>query len=333
MGGTGLQEAFELVYAENAVVHILNGKAHSRAVRAHLLMDAALSAILTPGAFDLPWILIHHQADDALLGDESDDLPTLMDTSVAEEVFDMEEIGLLNTDAMANPSTSLDTFMPQTGCASSEEIDTSNMEALPQVGHEDLDAAVCLLERLATGGISAEEAANNDVVSKFNKRLENHKESVSRSRTNSLWFQYLDMVGILKKSIKAGRTGRFDLHLQSVAEMLPFFAAAGLHIYAKSARLYLQQMMALKDTHPKVYQDYQEGHHVFRRSDRYWAGLSQDLVIEQVLMRSVKTSGGLTRGTGFGERQRLVRLLSMPACTEINSAMQTLSGVTFTTSE
>ena len=257
-GGTGLQEAFELVYAENVVVHILNGKAYSRAVRAHLLMDAALSAILTSGAFDLLWILIHHQADDTLLGDESDDSPTLMDTSVAEEVFDMEEIGLLNTDAMANLSTSLDTFMPQTGCASSEEIGTSNMEALPQVGHEDLDAAVCLLERLAAGGISAEEAANHDVVSKINKRLEEHKESVSRSRTSSLWFQYLD---------------------------------------------------------------------------RYWAGLSQDLVIEQVLMRSLKTSGGLTRGTGFGERQRLVWLLSMPACAEINSAMQTLSGFTLTTSE
>ena len=36
MGGARLQEAFELVYAENVVVHILNGKAYSRAVRAHL---------------------------------------------------------------------------------------------------------------------------------------------------------------------------------------------------------------------------------------------------------------------------------------------------------
>ena len=102
MRGTGLQAAFKLVYAENAVVHILNGKVYLRAVRAHLLMDTALSAILTSGAFHLPWILIHHQANDALLGDESDNLPTLMDTSVA-EVFDMEEIGLLNTDAMAKP--------------------------------------------------------------------------------------------------------------------------------------------------------------------------------------------------------------------------------------
>ena len=39
-----------------------------------------------------------------------------------------------------------------------------------------------------------------------------------------------------------------------------------------------------------------------RRSDRYWAGLSSDLVIEQVLMRSMKTSGGLTRGQGMSEQ-------------------------------
>ena len=130
MGGTGLQEAFELVYAENVVVHILNGKAYSRAVRAHLLMDAALSAILTSGAFDLPWILIHHQADDALLGDESDDSPTLMDTSVAEEVFDMEEIDLLNTDAMANPSTSLDDVTRQVAMPGAVGIRKGGMEQL-----------------------------------------------------------------------------------------------------------------------------------------------------------------------------------------------------------
>ena len=64
-----------------------------------------------------------------------------------------------------------------------------------------------------------------------------------------------------------------------------------------------------------------------RRSDRLWAGLSTDLVIEQVLMRSLKTSGGLTRGRDFTEQQRLIWLLSMPACAETNRAMQELTGV------
>ena len=70
-----------------------------------------------------------------------------------------------------------------------------------------------------------------------------------------------------------------------------------------------------------------------RRSNRYWAGLSTDLIIEQVLMRSVKTHGGLTRGKGFTETQRLVWVLSMPACANINNAMQSFTGVSYETSD
>lgn len=59
----------------------------------------------------------------------------------------------------------------------------------------------------------------------------------------------------------------------------------------------------------------------------------QHLAIEQVLMRSVKTAGGLTTGRGIGERQRALWLLSMPSCAEVNQAMQEVSGVGFYTSE
>ena len=41
-----------------------------------------------------------------------------------------------------------------------------------------------------------------------------------------------------------------------------------------------------------------------RRTDRYWAGLSSDLVIEQGLMRSMKSTGRLTRGRGVCESER-----------------------------
>ncbi len=41
--------------------------------------------------------------------------------------------------------------------------------------------------------------------------------------------------------------------------------------------------------------------HVVRRSDRFWAGLSTDLIIEQVLRRSFKTTGGLTHDRGMTE--------------------------------
>ena len=57
------------------------------------------------------------------------------------------------------------------------------------------------------------------------------------------------------------------------------------------------------------------------------------LVIEQCLMRSLKSTGGLTRGSGMTERQRLTWLLSMPACAETNLAMQELTGIKYNSSE
>lgn len=53
MSGSGLQELLEVVYAPNSVVHMMSGKAVSRAVRGHLLVDAALNALLTSSALDV----------------------------------------------------------------------------------------------------------------------------------------------------------------------------------------------------------------------------------------------------------------------------------------
>ena len=46
--------------------------------------------------------------------------------------------------------------------------------------------------------------------------------------------------------------------------MLPFFAAAGHNLYAKSARIYLQKMLKLEATHPEVYANFSQ---VFTPSD------------------------------------------------------------------
>ena len=117
---------------------------------------------------------------------------------------------------------------------------------------------------------------------------------------------------------KAERTGNWMLRLKALHEMLPYFAAAG-------HTLYCQQMQDLPNTHTQVNRSFLNGLHVVRRSDRFWAGLSTDLIIEQVLMRSMKTTGGLTKGTGMSETQRLVWLMSMPSCADINNSMQNLT--------
>ena len=62
-------------------------------------------------------------------------------------------------------------------------------------------------------------------------------------------------------------------------------------------------MSELENRHPDVYLKFVNGRHVVR-SNKFWAGLSSDLVIEHTLMRSLKTSGDLTHGSGMNEEQR-----------------------------
>lgn len=52
------------MYAPNAVVHMLTGKAIARAVRAHLLVDAALNGLLLTSALGVPLSSQSNSEDD-----------------------------------------------------------------------------------------------------------------------------------------------------------------------------------------------------------------------------------------------------------------------------
>ena len=89
--------------------------------------------------------------------------------------------------------------------------------------------------------------------------------------------------------------------------MLNVFAATCHFNYAKSARPYQQMMLKLPSSHPWLYNNlFSNGYHTVQRGDRYWAGLWTDLTIEQVMMRTIKSCGGLTRGRGVSESVRML---------------------------
>ena len=280
MAGSGLQEVLELIYASNAVVHMLSGKAIARAVRAHLIVDAALNAMVLAKTFCVP-------------------LPHVTE---CEDNMETEEV----------ESTLFHNEAPR---------------------NADLDGVSVLYKKLMERSMSADQICQSDLMNKVRDALQTEAKALKSSRTAALWLQYMEMVDILRRFIRAERTGDWELHLQSLSEMLPYMAASGHNNYTKSLWVYLQRMSNLQGEHPDVYQHFKEGLHVVRRSDRQWGGLSSDLVIEQVLMRSMKTSGGLTRGRGMTEQQRLTWSLSMPACAEVNKAMQEMTGVSYNTGE
>lgn len=122
------------------------------------------------------------------------------------------------------------------------------------------------------------------------------------------------------------------MHIHAVADCLLIFPAAGHPNYLKSAYLYLQKMNALEAENHEVFQKFMCGYHVIRRSDKFWAGLGCDLVIEQTLMRSLKSIGGLTRGSRMSEHKRAI-WTSSPVSSSYNHAMQNIFGMEYTTSE
>ena len=214
------------------------------------------------------------------------------------------------------------------------EIATKEDNQLAQPTFDDDLKFVCQqYDKLIAGDVTVEDVMDLDALDRIHQHMQSFKTSAASLRTSSLWILYMDLIDILRRFIKAERTGNWLLHLSTMKEMLPFFAACGHNSYAKSAYVYLQSMQNLEKSHQDVYHAFLEGHHVIRRSDRFWAGLSTDLVIEQTLMRSVKTTGGMTRGHGLGEAQRAQWLLSMPARVEVNSAMQELTNVNFHSSD
>ncbi|XP_045178258.2 uncharacterized protein LOC123538319 isoform X1 [Mercenaria mercenaria] len=190
-----------------------------------------------------------------------------------------------------------------------------------------------MYENLEKNKVSVSDVCSAELLQEVSQVLNLEKTKLKSYRTASLWLQYMDMVSVLQQFIRAERVSDWIGHLQATKRMLPYFAASGHYLYLKSAYIYLQNMINLEREHPDVFRQFMDGKHTVRRSDRYWAGLSTDLVIEQVLMRSLKSNGGLTRGRGISEHQRVLWSLAMPATAEMNAAMQLFTGQEYQTSD
>lgn len=104
---------------------------------------------------------------------------------------------------------------------------------------------------------------------------------------------------MLKVFIRTERLADYHGHQSCIiTKMLHIFAAAGHHQYDKGARLYCQLMKELetlpayKDTLKRLIA---HGNHVVRYSSHEWSGTWCDICIEQTLMKSAKSQGGLSR--------------------------------------
>ena len=81
-----------------------------------------------------------------------------------------------------------------------------------------------------------------------------------------------------------------------------------------------------------LYQQFIDEKHALH-SSCYWSGLSSDLVIKQTLMRSLKSTGGLTRGRGFEDNVRHLWVKSVTYTATVHESMISLSSVNMGSSD
>ena len=172
--------------------------------------------------------------------------------------------------------------------------ENNNLEEEIGATRQLLKTLAVIYDNITEGSLPITAVQTSPDIQKFCDILLAQKNSLLTSKNSKLWLQYMDMLDILRKFLKAERTGSWKLHLQTMNDMLPYLAASGHNLYTKSVYLYLQDMTKLQELHSEVYAHFLQGYHVIRHSNCFWAGLSLDLAIEQILMKSVKTTGGLT---------------------------------------
>ena len=164
-----------------------------------------------------------------------------------------------------------------------------------------------LMELLSTQNQSIDQTITHEVIDKLDRLIMQKKALLSNRRTGRLWVQFMDYLSLLEEFIASERLGLWHSHLDACVKLLNVFAATGHLHYAKSARIYVQRMDDLPDTHPHLYQSYVEnGRHAVYRSDHCFNSIWSDLTIEQVCMKGIKSpTSGLTHGRSLTESVRL----------------------------
>ena len=170
---------------------------------------------------------------------------------------------------------------------------TENLTTI--VDEEQVETAIeCMLSAFerkenTVGSVKTLTTAIKDVVTLF----EEFKDYNHDNALFVFWNNFIEMVLTALRFIRAKRDGIWQLHLSSLAEMLPYFHAYDHRNYARWATVYLADMQLLPETAPEVFQEFKSGNFPVKGSDNIFNQVWTDLKLEKSLNRHSKTTCGL----------------------------------------
>lgn len=167
---------------------MLNGKAAARAIRGYMIVDTASHALLMSKIFKVDLNKLESKVQATIEHNEFKEM--------INQQKDLEDVSLDEMESrMCHQRNSL------------------------------LDNAANIYDKLSNGEMSMEEACQNQILLETKKIFE-EVIALRDNRSTQIWIQCSEMVQILRTFIKAKKTGDRNLHLQTMYDILPFFAAA-----------------------------------------------------------------------------------------------------------
>ena len=105
------------------------------------------------------------------------------------------------------------------------------------------------------------------------------------------WSITMELQSAVLTFVYSLRAGDFQLYLESIEKLIPYFFAFNHTNYARWLPIHFLDMINLKEKHPDLYEKFVQGCFVVRKSQRAFSGISIDQAHEQN-NKYVKGDGG-----------------------------------------
>lgn len=135
---------------------------------------------------------------------------------------------------------------------------------------------------------------SSSLVEDFQNFLDSNN---ARSETHKYWDTFLNLLTLLNNLIRADREGNWELHLQTVQDVLPLFAVMDATNYLRWCSIYLEDMRKLPSTAPEIHQRLMQGSFVVKRTAGRFKAVGVDMSLEQTINRSQKNTAGIIGST------------------------------------
>ena len=119
----------------------------------------------------------------------------------------------------------------------------------------------------------------------------------ARSETHKYWDSFLNLLTLLNNLIRVDREGNWELHLQTVQDLLPLFAVMDATNYLRWCSVYLEDMRKLPSAAPEIHQRLMAGSFVVKRTAGHFKAVGVDMSLEQTINRSQKNTAGIIGST------------------------------------